>query len=246
MVSAVAGIALLRVVGSGSGRPRRFNSARITPSSSAVYVTSRVEASESCSSVLAIQICSAMLLLLSSSLIACVAHTTSPPRGPRGIPRPPGCRRELCSTLASKQSTLSAAARGPNCAVDAVRPLSSSRQVTASSRPQASVDDHVRNGHPFRSVASREGVSTILRWSFRRIISLPSGTEDTCEHPAGVFQKKTAVLQGRSRADESAAGPIAIPATDPAIYGRACTYAALVRATLTVGVFRNVDEASSG
>jgi hypothetical protein len=38
-------------------------------------------------------------------------------------------------------------------------------------------------------------------------------------------------------------GPLAILATDPAIYGRACTYAALVRATLTVGVFRNVDEA---
>ena len=38
-------------------------------------------------------------------------------------------------------------------------------------------------------------------------------------------------------------GPVAILATDPAIYGRACTYAALVRATLTVGVFRNVDEA---
>ena len=38
-------------------------------------------------------------------------------------------------------------------------------------------------------------------------------------------------------------GPIAILATDPVIYGRACTYAALVRATLTVGVFHNVDEA---
>ena len=38
-------------------------------------------------------------------------------------------------------------------------------------------------------------------------------------------------------------GPLAIMAADPANYGRACTYAALVRATLTVGVFRNVDEA---
>ncbi len=38
-------------------------------------------------------------------------------------------------------------------------------------------------------------------------------------------------------------GPLALLATVPAIYGRACKYAALVRATLTVGVFRNVDEA---
>jgi hypothetical protein len=32
-------------------------------------------------------------------------------------------------------------------------------------------------------------------------------------------------------------------ATDSAIYGRACTYAALVRATLTIGVFRDLDKA---
>jgi hypothetical protein len=38
-------------------------------------------------------------------------------------------------------------------------------------------------------------------------------------------------------------GPLAIVATDPIIYGRACTYATLGRATLTVEVFRNWDEA---
>jgi hypothetical protein len=38
-------------------------------------------------------------------------------------------------------------------------------------------------------------------------------------------------------------GPLALLATDPVIYGRACTYAALARATLTVEVFRNLDEA---
>jgi hypothetical protein len=38
-------------------------------------------------------------------------------------------------------------------------------------------------------------------------------------------------------------GPVAILATDPVIYGRACTYAALGSATLTVGVFRDWDEA---
>jgi len=38
-------------------------------------------------------------------------------------------------------------------------------------------------------------------------------------------------------------GPIALLATDPAIYQRACTCAALGRSTLTVEVFRNYDEA---
>jgi hypothetical protein len=38
-------------------------------------------------------------------------------------------------------------------------------------------------------------------------------------------------------------GPIAILATDPALYDRACTYVALGYSTLTVGVFRDLDEA---
>jgi len=38
-------------------------------------------------------------------------------------------------------------------------------------------------------------------------------------------------------------GPVAILATDPVIYGRACTYAALTRATLTIEVFRDWDKA---
>src|SRR5216684_8453798 len=38
-------------------------------------------------------------------------------------------------------------------------------------------------------------------------------------------------------------GPIAILAPDPVIYGRACTYAALTRATLTIEVFRDLDKA---
>jgi len=38
-------------------------------------------------------------------------------------------------------------------------------------------------------------------------------------------------------------GPIAILATDLALYDRACTYAALGYSTLTVGVFRDLDEA---
>ena len=38
-------------------------------------------------------------------------------------------------------------------------------------------------------------------------------------------------------------GPVALLATDPVIYGRACTYAALTRSTLTVEVFRDLDKA---
>jgi hypothetical protein len=40
-----------------------------------------------------------------------------------------------------------------------------------------------------------------------------------------------------------ARGPVALLATDPVIYGRACTYAALTRPTLTVEVFRDLDKA---
>ena len=38
-------------------------------------------------------------------------------------------------------------------------------------------------------------------------------------------------------------GPVALLATDPVIYGRACTYAALTRSTLTIAVFRDRGEA---
>jgi hypothetical protein len=38
-------------------------------------------------------------------------------------------------------------------------------------------------------------------------------------------------------------GPVAIVATDSVIYDRACAYAALGRSTLTIEVFRALDEA---
>jgi hypothetical protein len=38
-------------------------------------------------------------------------------------------------------------------------------------------------------------------------------------------------------------GPVAILATDPILYGRACTYAALRRSSETIEVFRALDEA---
>jgi hypothetical protein len=38
-------------------------------------------------------------------------------------------------------------------------------------------------------------------------------------------------------------GPVALLATDPTLYDRLCTYAALGRSTLTIGVFREREEA---
>jgi hypothetical protein len=40
-------------------------------------------------------------------------------------------------------------------------------------------------------------------------------------------------------------GPLAIVATDPFIYGRACLYSTLGRATLTIEVFRDLDKAEA-
>jgi hypothetical protein len=38
-------------------------------------------------------------------------------------------------------------------------------------------------------------------------------------------------------------GPIALLATEPSLYNRLCTYAALTQGTLTLEVFRDVDDA---
>jgi hypothetical protein len=45
------------------------------------------------------------------------------------------------------------------------------------------------------------------------------------------------------QANERRRGPVAVLATDPIVYGVACTYAALGREKLTVQVFRDVDDA---
>ena len=40
-------------------------------------------------------------------------------------------------------------------------------------------------------------------------------------------------------------GPVAILATNPFVYGLACSYAALGRSKMTIGVFRDVEEADA-
>jgi hypothetical protein len=55
-------------------------------------------------------------------------------------------------------------------------------------------------------------------------------------------------LVGQSASGQAAErprGPVAILATDPILYGVACTYAALGQATLTIRVFRESDEAAA-
>jgi hypothetical protein len=51
------------------------------------------------------------------------------------------------------------------------------------------------------------------------------------------------ILGRASQSHSAARGPIAILATDPAVYGMACSYAVLGRSTLTIEVFRDRDEA---
>jgi hypothetical protein len=53
-------------------------------------------------------------------------------------------------------------------------------------------------------------------------------------------------LMARASANPPAAwrpGPVALLATEPVLYGRLCTYAALAQGKLTIEVFRDLDEA---
>jgi hypothetical protein len=51
------------------------------------------------------------------------------------------------------------------------------------------------------------------------------------------------ILGRASQRRGAARGPIAILAADPIVYDMACAYAALGRSTLTIEVFRDLDEA---
>ena len=47
------------------------------------------------------------------------------------------------------------------------------------------------------------------------------------------------------RAAEGPRGPVALLATEPIMYGRLCTYAALGQSKLTIQVFRDLDQADA-
>ena len=59
------------------------------------------------------------------------------------------------------------------------------------------------------------------------------------------FAELRPILGGSSQRRAVARGPIAILATDPPVYDTACSYAALGRSTLTIEVFRDLDEAEA-
>ena len=75
-------------------------------------------------------------------------------------------------------------------------------------------------------------------WAYGMFFDLRRVTE----HPT-LADLRELMDQASSRQGESPRGPVAILATDPVMYGVACTYAALGHAKLTVRVFRHVDEA---
>jgi hypothetical protein len=89
----------------------------------------------------------------------------------------------------------------------------------------------------FLAVSQQHGVDT---WSYGTLFDLRGMTgEPTIAELRQIMSESLAVRQPGT----GARGAVAILATDPALYGRACTYAALRRATLTIEVFRDPDEA---
>jgi hypothetical protein len=86
----------------------------------------------------------------------------------------------------------------------------------------------------FLAVLERQRVDGA--WTYAMLYNLRGMTGESAIDDLRQFMSEAArTTQSR--------GPLAIVATDPVIYGRACTYATLSRATLTVEVFRNLNEA---
>jgi hypothetical protein len=75
-------------------------------------------------------------------------------------------------------------------------------------------------------------------WGYGMLFDLRRVTE----HPTLADLRELMDQASSGRQAESPRGPVAILATDPVMYGIACTYAALGHAKLTIRVFRHVDE----
>src|ERR1700736_4769361 len=88
----------------------------------------------------------------------------------------------------------------------------------------------------FRAVSELHSPDT---WTYGMLFDLRRMTgEPTIDELRQIMSESVARRPGTG-----ARGPVAILATDPALYGRMCTYAALRRATLTIEVFRYLDRA---
>jgi hypothetical protein len=77
-------------------------------------------------------------------------------------------------------------------------------------------------------------------WAYGTFFDLRHVTE----HPTLADLRELMDEASSYRPAEAPRGPVAILATDPVMYGLACTYAALGRAKLAIRVFRFVDEAN--
>jgi hypothetical protein len=76
-------------------------------------------------------------------------------------------------------------------------------------------------------------------WRYGTLYDLRGMTEEPTITDLRQIMSEAAEL----RRGEGSRGAVALLATDPTLYGRLCTYAALGQTTVTVGVFRELDEA---
>src|ERR1700736_3060844 len=108
-----------------------------------------------------------------------------------------------------------------------------------------------RDDAPRRVVATMDGPFTLAvfravselhspdTWTYGMLFDLRRMTgEPTIDELRQIMSQSAARQPGTG-----VRGPVAILATDSALYGRMCTYAALRRATLTIEVFRYLDRA---
>jgi hypothetical protein len=103
-------------------------------------------------------------------------------------------------------------------------------------RVVVTVDGALRKSDMLTVIARQRAEDT---WSYGTLFDLRRVTE----HPTITDLRELMDAASSRRQAAPPRGPVAILATDPVMYGIACTYAALGHAKLTIRVFRHVDEA---
>jgi hypothetical protein len=98
------------------------------------------------------------------------------------------------------------------------------------------VEGAFQQGDVLANLAQRRTDDT---WTYATLLDLRPMTERPSL--ADLRQISTEIATGESGAIPR--GPFAILATDPAVYSLACAFAALRKSTLTIDVFRALDEA---
>ena len=106
----------------------------------------------------------------------------------------------------------------------------------ASRRVLVTVEGGCQTDDVLAIVARRRADGT---WTFGTLCDLRNMTE----RPTLVDLRQIASEAAARESDEGARGPVALLATEGAPYAMACMYAALQQSTLTIEVFRALDEA---